>query len=84
MDRNSGTDDRPTRPGAAFSKSDRFFRQEFKCGLGSAEVLEGLQVRSALIAEDENTGTCLDAAQMMTMVLDATEFLQQHNLSNPR
>ena len=65
-------------------KATDIFRQELKCGVGSAEVLEGRQVLSALIAEDENAGTCLDAAQMMTMVLDATEFLQQHNLSNPR
>ena len=65
-------------------KATDIFRQDLKYGVGPAEALESLQVLSALIAEDENIGTYLDAAQMMNMVHDATEFLQQNKLSIPR
>lgn len=60
-------------------KAADIFRQDLKYGVGSAEVLEALQLVSALIAKEENTGAYLDAAQMMKMVHSVTEFLEQQN-----
>lgn len=60
-------------------KASDIFRQDLKYGVGSAEVLEALQLVSALIAKEENTGAYLDAAQMMKMVHSVTEFLEQQN-----
>ena len=60
-------------------KASDIFRQDLKYGVGSAEVLEALQLFSALIAKEENTGAYLDAAQMMKMVHSVTEFLEQQN-----
>lgn len=60
-------------------KASDIFQQDLKYGIGSSEVLEALQLFSALIAKEENTGTYLDAAQMMKMVHSVTEFLEQQN-----